>query len=148
MFGSKQQKTSESTTFISSKSEDSQIKTLISEGCRFDGNLFSPTNTKIEGLVNGNLNGERGLIIGKNGSVNGDVSGIEVVVYGTIKGNIRAHSIEIKSTGIVQGDIETDSLIIEQGGKLNGGVKMKETHTDVVQPPNTEAFNLPEESSS
>lgn len=147
MFGSKQQKTSDTTTFIS-KSEDSQIKTLISEGCRFDGNLFSPTNTKIEGLVNGNLNGERGLIIGKKGSVNGDVSGIEVVVYGTVKGNIRAHSIEIKSTGIVQGDIETDSLIIEQGGKLNGGVKMKETQVESVQPTNSEAFDLPEEPGS
>ncbi|MGB9696892.1 MAG: bactofilin family protein [Ignavibacteria bacterium] len=144
MFGSKQQKTSDATTFIS-KSEDSQIKTLISEGCRFDGNLFSPTNTKIEGLVNGNLNGERGLIIGKKGSVNGDVSSIEVVVYGTIKGNIRAHSIEIKSTGIVQGDIETDSLVIEQGGKLNGGVKMRETQPESIQPADSEAFTLPEE---
>lgn len=147
MFGSKQQKTSDTTPLIS-KSEDSQIKTLISEGCRFDGNLFSPTNTKIEGLVNGNLNGERGLIIGKKGSVNGDVNGIEVVVYGTIKGNIRAHNVEIKSTGTVQGDIETDSLVIEQGGKLNGGVKMREPQTESVQSPDSEAFTLPEESGS
>lgn len=147
MFGSKQQKTSELAS-STGRAEDSQIKTLISEGCRFDGNLFSPTNTKIEGIVNGNLNGERGLIIGKKGSVNGDVSGIEVVVYGTIKGNIRAHSVEIKTTGIVQGDVETDSLIVEQGGRLNGKIKMKEAQTESIPSVNSEAFNLPEEPAS
>ena len=46
-----------------------QIRTLISEGCKFEGNLFSPSSTRIDGIITGDLTGEKSIIIGDKGYV-------------------------------------------------------------------------------
>lgn len=142
MFGQKNKETSSSSVSTSSRSTDSaQIKTLISEGCRFEGNLFSPSNTRIDGYVTGNLTGENGLIIGDKGSIVGDISAIEAVIYGTVRGNIKAHKLEIKGTGKVLGDVVVDHIIMEYGSRFNGNLKMNEPKEDLSKA----AFDLPEE---
>jgi len=142
MFGQKSKDSSSSVSMPSSRSAESQqIKTLISEGCRFEGNLFSPSNTRIDGYVTGNLSGENGLIIGEKGSIVGDVSAIEAVIYGTVRGNIKAHKLEIKGTGKILGDVIVDHIIMEYGSRFNGNLKMNEPKEDLSK----EAFELPEE---
>lgn len=142
MFGQKSKETSSSSISSPSRStESSQIKTLISEGCRFEGNLFSPSNTRIDGYVTGNLSGENGLIIGEKGSIVGDISAIEAVIYGTVRGNIKAHKLEIKGTGKVLGDVVVDHIMMEYGSHFNGNLKMNEPKEDI----NNATFDLPEE---
>jgi len=142
MFGQKSKDSSSSINMPSSRSaESAQIKTLISEGCRFEGNLFSPSNTRIDGYVTGNLSGENGLIIGEKGNIVGDVSAIEAVIYGTVRGNIKAHKLEIKGTGKVLGDVVVDHIIMEYGSHFNGNLKMNEPKEDLSKA----AFDLPEE---
>ncbi len=141
MFGQKNKETSSSSISMTSKSEQTQIKTLISEGCRFEGNLYSPANTRIDGYVTGNLTGENGLIIGDKGSIVGDISAIEAVIYGMVRGNIKAHKLEIKGTGKVLGDVVVDHIVMEYGSRFNGNLKMNEPHEE----PKKDAFELPEE---
>lgn len=140
MFGQKNKETS-SSIGMTSKSEQTQIKTLISEGCRFEGNLYSPANTRIDGYVTGNLTGENGLIIGDKGSIVGDISAIEAVIYGMVRGNIKAHKLEIKGTGKVLGDVVVDHIVMEYGSRFNGNLKMNEPHEEIKK----DAFDLPEE---
>ena len=121
------------------KSESSQIKTLISEGCKFEGNLFSPSNTKIDGIVTGNLSGENGLIIGEKGIIKGDVNSIEVTIYGHVTGNIKAHKLEIKGTGRVFGDADVEHIVIEYGAKFNGKLIMREKLEDEKR----DSYDLP-----
>ena len=125
MFGQKDKQTFPIST--SSKSDNAQIKTLISEGCKFEGDLFSPDYTRIDGNVIGHLRGEGGLVIGEKGVIDGDVSSVEVAVYGIVNGNVKAHKLEIKKGGSVMGDVSVDDLIMEQGSKFNGQSKMTET---------------------
>lgn len=101
-----------------------KILTLISEGCKFEGNLSSPSTTKIDGHVVGNLRGESGIIIGEKGVVEGNVNAVDVIIYGTVKGNVKAHKLELKRTGTLDGDIIVEELVTESGFKLNGTVKM------------------------
>ena len=124
MFGQKDKETFPISS--SSKSGNAQIKTLISEGCKFEGDLFSPDYTRIDGNVIGHLRGEGGLVIGEKGVIDGDVSSVEIVVYGNVNGNIKAHKLEIKRGGSVVGDVSIDDLIMEQGSKFNGQSKMIE----------------------
>jgi cytoskeletal protein CcmA (bactofilin family) len=140
MFGQKNKETS-SSIGMNSKSEQTQIKTLISEGCRFEGNLFSPSNTRIDGYVTGNLSGENGLIIGEKGSIVGDISAIEAVIYGMVRGNIKAHKLEIKGTGKILGDVIVDHIVMEYGSHFNGNLKMNEPREESKK----DAFDLPEE---
>ena len=148
MFGKKEtEKTSESTSFTT-KTTQNQIRTLISEGCKFEGNLFSPAYTRIDGIVRGNLTGESGLIIGDKGIIEGDVMSIEVVVYGDVKGNIKAHKLEIKKGGKICGDVVIDHLIMEYGAKFGGHCKMNESGDAIADayklPDNKKDFKLPE----
>jgi cytoskeletal protein CcmA (bactofilin family) len=100
------------------------ISTLISEGCIFDGNLKAPAFARIDGQITGDVMVDEGLIIGEKGSIRGNVITKEMVVYGTINGNVQATSLEIRATGKITGDIRTQSLAVEQGAVYDGNLSM------------------------
>ena len=93
MFGQKNKEDTSYSAPIIPKSDSGQIKTLISEGCKFEGNLFSPSNVRIDGIVTGNLTGENVLIIGEKGIIKGDIISVEATIYGHVTGNIKAHKL-------------------------------------------------------
>jgi len=102
-----------------------EVRTILGPGCLFEGNLTIPEGlTRIDGEVIGNVKGNGGLIIGENGSVKGDLSVENVVVYGKVYGNIRARSLEIRASGRVEGDIQVQELMIEKGAIYNGKCSM------------------------
>jgi len=103
------------------------ISTLISEGCVLTGNLNAPTVVRIDGQVNGDVQIGEGLILGEQGLITGNVATKEMVVYGTVHGNLAVESLEIKGTGKVTGDIATVTLLVEAGGIYNGHLTMQTT---------------------
>ena len=100
------------------------ISTLISEGCLLDGNLKAPAYVRIEGQINGDVNIDEGLILGEKGLIKGHVVTKEMIVYGTVTGNINVQSLEIRGTGRITGDIKTQVLQAEPGGTHNGKLSM------------------------
>jgi len=142
MFGKKEQEKENESASFTTKPTQNQIRTLISEGCKFEGNLFSPAYTRIDGIVRGNLTGESGLIIGDKGIIEGDVTSIEVVIYGDVKGNIKAHKLEIKKGGKVHGDVVIDHLVMDYGAKFVGHCKMNDSGDA-----SSEAYELPDNKS-
>jgi len=102
-----------------------EVRTILGPGCLFEGNLTIPEGlTRIDGEVIGNIKGSGGLIIGDSGSVKGDLSVENVVVYGNVNGNIRARSLEIRASGRVDGDIQVQELMVEKGAIYNGKCSM------------------------
>src|SRR5690606_8591437 len=102
-----------------------QIRTLISEGCKFEGNLFSPSSTRIDGVIDGDLTGEKSIIVGEKGVIKGRIKSPEVVVYGNVDGDISTENLTIKQNGTVNGNIDLSYITIERGGKFNGNCKTK-----------------------
>jgi cytoskeletal protein CcmA (bactofilin family) len=127
MFGSKEKpKEVESSIPASNKSANSKdIKTLIGEGCKVEGNFFIPTATRIDGIIKGDLTGDSGIVIGHVGKIEGSVCSSEVIVYGTVEGNIETNKLELKKGSRVNGDITVNNLITEQGCSFNGKCIMK-----------------------
>jgi cytoskeletal protein CcmA (bactofilin family) len=80
--------------------------------------------------VDGNVEGliqleERKLTVGASAKVTADVVAREVVVYGTVKGNLRARDrIEIKKDGSVIGDLTTARIMIEDGAYFKGSIEI------------------------
>jgi cytoskeletal protein CcmA (bactofilin family) len=102
-----------------------EVRTILGPGCLFEGNLTLPEGlTRIDGEVIGNIKGNGGLIIGENGSVKGDLSVENVVVYGKVNGNIKARSLEIRASGRVDGDVQVRELVVEKGAIYNGKCSM------------------------
>ncbi len=105
-------------------SSNGEIKTLIGEGCLFEGNLTLSDSTRIDGHVKGNIKSRGVLVLGESGLVEGDISASEVVIYGRIMGNLEADRVEIKRNSSVEGDITTRTLIVEEGAVYNGRCSM------------------------
>ena len=102
-----------------------EVRTILGPGCLFEGNLTIPEGlTRIDGEVIGNIKGNGSLIIGERGSVKGDLSVENVVVYGKVHGNIRARSLEIRASGRVDGDVQVQELMVEKGAMYNGKCSM------------------------
>ena len=104
------------------------ISTLISEGCIIDGNIKAPAFARIDGQVTGDVMIDEGLILGEKGVIIGNVTTKEIVVYGTINGNLQVTSLEIKATGTINGEVRTQVLDVEHGGVYNGTLSMTQNH--------------------
>ncbi len=112
--------------------ENSDVNTLIGEGCVFEGNLNLSTATRIDGTVKGNIRSEGMLIIGEAGSVEGDVNCTEIIIHGHINGNIDAKRIELKRGARLNGDVRVDVFIVEEGAVYNGRCSMGGSHLSEV----------------
>ena len=104
------------------------ISTLISEGSIFDGNLKAPSFARIDGQITGDVMVDEGLIIGEKGSIQGNIITKEMVVYGTVNGNLQVNSLEIKASGKITGEIRTQTLEVENGAVYNGSLSMTQNN--------------------
>jgi len=104
------------------------ISTLIGEGCLIEGNIKAPSYVRIDGQLTGDIFIDEGLILGEKGLILGNVITKEMVVYGTINGNIQVNSLEIKSSGKITGEIRAQTLTVETGAIYNGSLSMAPTH--------------------
>jgi cytoskeletal protein CcmA (bactofilin family) len=104
------------------------ISTLISEGCILDGNLKAPAYMRIDGQITGDIMVDEGLIIGEKGSIHGNIITKEMVVYGTVTGNVQVNSLEIKASGKITGEIRTQTLLVENGAVYNGSLSMTQNN--------------------
>jgi cytoskeletal protein CcmA (bactofilin family) len=81
-------------------------------------------------LIDGSVEGlvqldEKKLTVGATAKVTADIIAREVVVYGTVKGNLRAKDrIEIKKDGSVNGDLTTARIMIEDGAYFKGSIEI------------------------
>jgi len=102
---------------------------ILAASVRIVGNLETTGTLKIDGRVEGSVSGARQLMLGRGGSIQGDVSAEEVVIGGTVDGGVRAATrIELQASAVVNGDIETKSIVVLEGARINGTVRM----TDVA----------------
>jgi cytoskeletal protein CcmA (bactofilin family) len=90
------------------------------------GEITGNEDLQIDGSVEGLIQlDERKLTIGPSAKVTADIIAREVVVYGTVKGNLRAKDrIEIKKDGSVNGDLTTARIMIEDGAYFKGSVEI------------------------
>ena len=89
------------------------------------GNEDLHSDGSVEGLVQLE---DRKLTVGASAKLTADVVAREVVVYGSVKGNLRARDrIEIKKDGSVVGDLTTARIMIEDGAYFKGSIEIDRT---------------------
>jgi cytoskeletal protein CcmA (bactofilin family) len=90
------------------------------------GEISGNEDLHIDGSVEGLIQLEdRKLTVGASAKVTADVVAREVVVYGSVKGNLRARDrIEIKKDGSVVGDLTTARIMIEDGAYFKGSIEI------------------------
>jgi cytoskeletal protein CcmA (bactofilin family) len=93
------------------------------------GEITGNEDLAIDGTVEGLVHLEdRKLTVGATAKLTADVIAREVVVYGNVKGNLRARDrIEIKKDGSVVGDLTTARIMIEDGAYFKGSIEIDKT---------------------
>lgn len=130
MFSSKKPKTT----------SGSMINTIIGDNSKIEGLLLTSDSTRIDGLLQGKILSESSVIIGEHGVIRGDIKAVDILIAGTVYGNIRAESkIEITGTGRVLGDMFTKTLVIDEGASFKGNCTM-----DVAEDDNTSRPSIPQ----
>src|SRR5215469_80888 len=96
----------------------------IGKAVKIVGQIYSKEELYVDGDLEGTLEAlENKLTIGPNGTVHASVKAREVVVLGTIQGNVEAaEKIEIRKDAKLVGDIRTARIIIEDGAYFKGSI--------------------------
>ena len=93
------------------------------------GEISGNEDLLIDGSVEGLIQlDDRKLTVGATAKLTADIIAREVVVYGSVKGNLRAKDrIEIKKDGSVNGDLTTARIMIEDGAYFKGSIEIDKT---------------------
>ena len=113
-----------------------EITTLLGRGATFEGKLTFEGTVRIDGRFKGEVFTDDVLVIGDGAHVEAELDVGEVIVTGTVVGNIKAkRSIEIHAPGRVKGDLHTPSLQIDKGVVFEGRSFMEAATAGRTAPP-------------
>jgi cytoskeletal protein CcmA (bactofilin family) len=105
---------------------DTASPSSIGMGLKIRGELSGSSDLYIEGEAQGKivLINSR-VTVGARGRVQADIEAREIVIEGSVQGNLKAHeNIRLASSSNVQGSVLTPRIGIDDGAKLRGKVEM------------------------
>ena len=105
---------------------------LISADLKIDGNLTCEGAIQNDGVVNGDIN-SNSLTLGEGAEVDGVVTADDVTVHGTMRGEIRSHTVHVMGTAKLTGDIVHQVLSVEAGAQIEGQVRRMEQARDTAR---------------
>jgi cytoskeletal protein CcmA (bactofilin family) len=132
------------------ESPGSKTLTIIAEGVKIDGKIYSKGSTRIDGEVSGEIVSENELIIGREGKVEANINTSNATIAGSFKGEmIVSGEIEITATGKFVGNlIQKDAqLTVAKGGLFKGQIIISENQDifkiasdkPLIKPPQNQA---------
>src|SRR5712691_1857019 len=96
----------------------------IGKSVTVKGQIFSREDLIVDGEIEGAIElNDHCLTVGPNGRVRAGIKAREIVVFGTIDGNVEAlDRIDIRKDAKLIGDIKTARIIIEDGAYFKGSI--------------------------
>src|SRR5262245_56683323 len=99
--------------------------TLVSAGTTLKGDINSKSDLRIDGAVIGNVSSASKIVIGANGSVEGNISGNQADVVDKVTGNIKTKDLlQLRGECVVKGNLYAGKLQIEPTAMFNGQCHM------------------------
>ncbi len=115
---------------------------FIEPNTRIVGEIESQSDFRIDGNLEGKIITSGRVVIGKEGSVKGEVHCGHADIMGNFNGNLHVSNLlTIKSDGIIEGQITVGKLAVESGATLNAQCRMisaSVTSIIVEEPKNAE----------
>ena len=111
--------------FSANNDENVNGISTISMETTITGTIESNSVFKMEGVLNGDIKGNKLVHVGKTGQVKGNITAETVVVDGEVSGEIIADKVEIGGTGKVYATITSAVFVIQEGGIFEGRKKIK-----------------------
>lgn len=100
----------------------------IGRSMRIKGEIHSREELLVDGEVEGVMESESLLTVGPNGKVKANIKAREVVIFGTVHGNVEVSGkIAIREQGSLIGNIKSAGISIDDGAYFKGSI-------DIVRP--------------
>ncbi len=93
--------------------------------------IISQTKLQIDGHIRGNVHG-RVVLIGKGGSVTGEIWAERIEVWGAVYGPIVAVNIALHDSARVEGDIMHQKISISEGAEFDGRSRLIKDASDLM----------------
>ncbi|MCX7991950.1 MAG: polymer-forming cytoskeletal protein [Proteobacteria bacterium] len=107
------------------KKTNLEVLTFLGIGTEFKGKVLFQGTLRIDGKVEGEIDGDDTLLVGESGVVNGTVKAGNIQISGKVKGDIRAgERLTLKKGCDVRGTIFSRTIVIEEGAVFNGTCRM------------------------
>ena len=101
------------------------------------GDLETDGTLRIDGRLRGSVRRADLVVLGPDATVEGDITAREIVIGGTVLGNVLAEErAEVQATALVAGDITTGAVLIHEGGAVRGRLQVRahEERVRALQP--------------
>jgi len=96
---------------------------MIGETMRINGQISSREEMYLNGEVVGQIELDHRLIVGPQGKADATIKATEVVISGSVKGNVEATGrIVLRDGSNLVGDVRTAGIVIEDGAYFKGGI--------------------------
>jgi cytoskeletal protein CcmA (bactofilin family) len=97
--------------------------TVFGQSMKIVGEVTSDEELYLDGDLDGKLYLSNRLTIGPNSKVNANIKAQEIIVFGTVKGNVESESrVSLRTGASIVGDIKTAGIVIEDGAYFKGGI--------------------------
>lgn len=100
--------------------------TTIGKSVTFHGELSGSEDLFLDGIFDGSISlPESRLTVGPNARVTADLHVRDLIVFGTINGNVMASGrVELRQTAVLRGDLFAGRLSIEESASIHGRVEL------------------------
>jgi cytoskeletal protein CcmA (bactofilin family) len=109
-----------------SKADAANSLTTIGAGLKINGEISGNSDLYIDGETQGKIRlANARVTVGPNGRVQADIEAREIIIEGTVQGNLKAgERVQLGAHSKVQGSVLTPRFAIEDGARLRGKVEM------------------------
>ena len=101
---------------------------IIGSSMTIKGEISTREELLVDGEVEGSLESHSLLTVGSNGKVRANIRAREVVIFGSVNGNVEVvEKIAIREQGSLVGDIKAAGISIDDGAYFKGSI-------DIIRP--------------
>lgn len=105
--------------------------TSIPAGTKFAGDIETKSDVAVEGQIVGNVTAAGNVYIGKNGSIDGMLVSRDVLIEGTINGDVDSFGFaELNEEAKLVGDLQAVSISIKAGAYFKGKCLVTQKRSD------------------
>lgn len=124
MFKNKKKETNSGANTPSISGSSGSTNSLVS-GTSVEGTIIANSDIRIDGSLKGILDCKGRVIIGPDGSVDGEISCENAVIEGRFSGKLKVKDLlNVRENANIQGDVQTDKLLVQPGAVYNVSCSM------------------------
>ena len=115
---------------------EASAPSFIDASCELSGSLRFRESVRIDGRVEGDIQGEKTVTVGESGVIQASIKCESVVIHGQVDGDIDARrNITFHKGARVNGEMRAAGIVVEEGAKFRGCIIIGEDEPAPVAAP-------------